>query len=281
MEAILVIVLVILSNFHVQGQDEPPQYGEYEVAMLDYDVPTLHESDPRAVVVYPVGNFQNRSLPTIYYAHGAGGGGVITYVGYKALFDGLASFGFIVIAPRSCSLGCGVTGWSRYYEEQLKCITWSQTMTNDPILRMIDHSLGYIIAGHSMGGDASTSSAAFALEYNIKAAILHHPFVNNGGANIQVPTAGFTGTNDGCCGSETTLNILIPAPSPKGYANMIGAFHTEPNLLRCRWTLYTASWAHIWSNTDTTGVYYNYIYGDDPHSLCGGYYPMENCTLWM
>jgi len=262
---------------------DPPQYGEYEVGMADYDVPTLDSTDPRAVVVYPIGNFANGSLPMIAYAHGAGGGGVLTYPGYKALLDGLASFGFIVIAPRSCSVGCRDTnGWSLYYEEQLKVITWSQNMTTDPILRMVDHSpaRGYAIAGHSMGGDASTSSAAFANEYNIKCAILHHPYRNNGGANIQVPTAAYTGTLDSCCGNETTKNIWDPAPRPKVYANMVGALHTEPNLIRCRWTLYTAAWAKIWLNEDPTGVYHSYIYDQtNPDSLCNGY-EMEECILY-
>jgi len=276
------LVIVLLFIACASAQTEPPQYGEYEVATATYDVPALDSTDPRMLVVYPLGNFANASLPVIFYLHGAGGGGRILYPGYKALFDGLASFGMIVVAPHSCSIGCSDTpGWSRYYEEQLKAITWSQNMTQDSILRMIDHSKGYAIAGHSMGGDGTTSSSAFGIEYNVKCAIIHHPAPNNGGQNIQVPMAAYTGTNDGCCGEDTTLNIWDRSTVyPKVYANMEGAFHTEPNLIRCRWTLYTAAWAKVYLNDDPDGIYHSYIYDStNPESLCNGY-EMESCLLY-
>jgi len=104
--------------------------------------------------------------------------------------------------------------WENYWEEQVKVIEWTQTpeMLKDPILNQIDHTVGYGVAGHSMGGQATARSSIRADIYNIKAAILFHPYHEPGdniGAQIQVPLAGFTGDLDDCCGEEATRNVFF------------------------------------------------------------------------
>lgn len=257
---------------------EPPQYGPYPTEHVNYHVEVLDTSFQEAVVIYPVENEKNETFPLISYAHGAFGGGYQTYPGYKALFDGLASHGFIVVATKSCSIGCDEGGWETYYLEQLKIIEWAQTMTSDPILGRINHNLGYAIAGHSMGGQATARSAGVASEYNIKAAVIHHPAPTelDAGKNIFIPLGAFTGTLDNCCGSDTTHRIYDYAATPKSFANMEKATHMEPNLFQTRWTAYTAAWFKIFMLGDTS-EYYELIYGNSTDSLCGGFYPMEEC----
>jgi len=132
-------------------------------------------------------------------------------------------------------------------------------MRSDPVTSRINHSLGYGIVGfvslkwsltfprsflifsffsflasHSMGGQATARSSVRANTYNIKAAVLLHPFsevFEDLGKDIQVPLAGFTGTEDGCCGERSTRIYYDPAPVPKTLANMIGATHYEVSFL--------------------------------------------------
>lgn len=223
---------LVLSLFLVLSlvQAEPPHDGPYTVRFADYEVDTLHPLR-QVVVAYPVATGQNFTL--VSFAHGLFGGGVKTEIVHKSLMRSMASHGFIVAATKSCNIGCPGTGWDYYYEEQLKVIVWSQSpeMRDDPVLSKVNHAAGYGIAGHSMGGQATARSAAYgARSHNIKAAVLLHPFsevVEPIGRDIDIPLAGFTGTEDGCCGEAATRKYYDPAPGPKTLANMVGANHYE------------------------------------------------------
>ena len=46
---------------------------------------------------------ESKTFPFIVYSHGAYGGGDIDYAAYIPLLESVASYGFIVAAPRSCS----------------------------------------------------------------------------------------------------------------------------------------------------------------------------------
>jgi len=191
----------------------------------------------------------------------------------------MASHGFIVAATKSCMTGCREGRWDNYWEEQIKVIQWTQTMGKDPILSYINHDVGYGIAGHSMGGQATSRSTTRALDHNIKASILLHPFVDQDeflGADYQVPTAGFTGSLDGCCGEEETRQHLQGATVPTTLATLRGALHTEPNMPNSRWEAYMAAWFKIYLESDTQD-YHSLIYDSaNPDGLCN-FYNMKSC----
>ena len=68
----------------------------------------------------------------VAYNHGAGGGG-IAILGYAELFEQIASYGVIVIATRSCMLGCSNGLWGETYAaEQRKVILWAQGLAQRP-----------------------------------------------------------------------------------------------------------------------------------------------------
>ena len=160
-------------------------------------------------------------------------------------------------------------------------LVWAQSpeMRTDPVIGRIDHSIGYGIAGHSMGGQATARSAAQAALYNIKAAILLHPFSaisEDIGRDITIPLAGFTGTLDNCCGEAATRKYYDLSPAPKTLANMVGARHTEPNVPNTEWGVYMAAFFKVWMQKDT-GAYYSLIYDrTNSDSLCS-YHEMESC----
>jgi len=259
---------------------EPPHEGGYRVLFSDYPVDTLDQPFAEVVVAYPI-SAPNDSFPLISFAHGAFTGGPQTQVLHRGIMSSMASHGFIVAAVKSCMVGCSEGRWDNYWEEQLKVIDWAQSpeMRNDPIIGKVNHEVGYGLAGHSMGGQATARSSTRANSYNAKAAILLHPYsdrLEDIGADIQVPIIGLTGTLDGCCGEDSTRNYLDNAVVTKTLANMVGALHTEPNRLNSRWGAYMAAWFQIYINNDR-GTYYSLIYdNNNPDSLCN-FYAMQTC----
>lgn len=208
--------------------------GPYEVKHAVYSVPAFDSSDRSLSVTYPVPRTPGEKFPLISYAHGAAGGGWYTFAGYFSLWEQMASYGLIIAATKSCTYGCkdktnGSTGWNTFYLEQLKTITFArnETKKGDPVLSTVDwrDSVGVGICGHSMGGQATVRSAAasYVAQYNIRAAALHHPEVDSGGAAISVPLAAFTGDTDHICPAKETHTIYDPAPPPKTLRNQVGA----------------------------------------------------------
>jgi len=266
------------------GYDGPRQYGSYKVRKKQYYLPeVLDPTNPRALVIYPrkiLKEGNTEKFPLVVFAHGWTGGDWKLHLYHQGLLDGMASFGFIVVAHRSCDTGCPNVGdWDTYYREQLKLIEWARTQRSDKILQFVNHEANYGLFGHSRGGQATVDALEFAVEYNISAAVILHPApLSKAVGNITVPLAAFTGTRDGCCGEAIARPIYEAASTPKAYANMVNARHTEPNLFFPRWTAYTAAWFKIHLNNDTS-YFHDLIYGSDPKSLCGGGIPMtENCA---
>lgn len=266
------ILLLALSGVSSQnlffGGDGPPQLGPYIVLRRNYRIPALDPSDPSADVVFPISFVQGEKFPLLVFLHGLQSGG-IKLLAQKIIMETVSSFGFIVIGTRSCDNDC-----KAYYEEALKIIIWSQeNQDRDPILRLIDHSAGYGLYGSSMGGRGTAEALRYAKDYNVKAGVILHPGIplETTKIDIKVPLAAFSGTEDECCGEETTFLYYNKAVRPKAFANMIGAGHYE----RLRWVPYVASWFKIFLLRDT-GDYYNLIYGDESASLCGGSIPMTD-----
>ena len=185
----------------------------------------IAEDETDRHVYYPIAEDASFKFPFISYAHGLFGGNEIDINGYYDFFHQLASYGFVVGAPASCNTGCDdhvnapytwlrwrtssdfkFKGWNSYFGEQFKTIEWARNMSNSSIFNTIDWSVGVGIAGHSMGGQATTQSSHFncVKQWDIRASVIHHAApcdvfngTQNAGSNItNVPLASFTSSGD-------------------------------------------------------------------------------------
>lgn len=296
----------------------PQGLGAYETKNKIYKVPILDSAGhhQKMDVFYPSNAKPGETFPVISYAHGMVGGAMgpihpgYQSLAYGSLYSQLASHGYIVVAPADCnSFGCGdkvnspytdcaglapvsPSGWSSYYGEQLKSIVWAreQKTAGDEIFAMLDVEAGAAIAGHSMGGQATSLSAHFACteKYNIKAAALHHSAngatsLGNLGVNVSVPLAGFGSSGDAGCTAETREIYESSPVFPKVFRNEVGWSHLEPLSvpLIAKYNppigLMTAAWFKIHLSGDT-GEYHDLIYGDASDSLCK-YAEMTECIV--
>jgi hypothetical protein len=298
----------------------PPRAGPWLTGQTSYKVPALDATDPSIWLHYPLCNATTTAcpkFPLISYAHGFAGGD-IDIVGYWNHFAQLASCGFVVAAPDSCDVGCTdpsrgapytdcaglppftpplpTSVFNAYYGEQLKAIEWARNMSatsTDPWFASIDWDAGVGVAGHSMGGQATTlsASAACAAKWDIRAAALHHPEIGalpwgNTGVNISVPVAAFTSSGDQLCVAATANATMAAfnssaqaATLPSAYRNVVGWSHLEPVmgavLENPLLATFTAAWFKVALNGDR-GVYHSLIFGGGPDSLCQSE-PMVGC----
>ena len=79
--------------------------GPFKTAHKSFTVKELDLTNRALDVVYPDGA-DGWSGPVIAYAHGLSDGGSNVMDRYTDLFEELASYGYVVVAPRSCSFGC-------------------------------------------------------------------------------------------------------------------------------------------------------------------------------
>ena len=85
----------------------PPIKGDHEVSYASVTISTLAAGwSKKADVYFPSDYVQNASspLPVIAFGHSWGFGGLWTPIAYRTLYLDIASFGFVVVAPRSCPL---------------------------------------------------------------------------------------------------------------------------------------------------------------------------------
>ena len=296
----------------------PPRMGPWPVENKSFKVPRLDATDPSVWVVYPVCNVSAcPKYPLVSYAHGFFGGD-IDLIGYANHFEQIASYGFVVAAPDACDVGCTDPSqgapytdcaglpplqpplWPAWYGEQLKTIEWARNMTAaggaaDPLFATIDWAAGVGIAGHSMGGQATTMSAgaACAKRWDIRAAALIHPEIGslpwgNTGSNMSVPVAAFTSSGDNLCPAATAEATMAAFNSsaqartlPSALRNVVGWSHLEPVLGEVfenpLLATYTAAWLKVMLNQDR-GEYYDLIYGSGPDRLCNSE-PMVGCYV--
>jgi hypothetical protein len=239
---------LLVSMMLAFAQSHMPTKGPYKSKVSFFTFPRGEGSDAPAKmhVYYPADAQAHETFPLVSYAHGLLGGS-IDLLGYYELFKDIASFGFILVAPDTCNLGCSdatdhpytdcnpvVEGSSdplpyrSFFGEQLKAIEWTRNMSKNGTevpFSKVDWDAGVGIAGHSMGGQATTWAAHddCAARWNIKAAVLHHAFeanVNGGngsqnaGLNItKTPLAAFTSRPEPCC--EGSTKAVFEASSSK------------------------------------------------------------------
>jgi len=234
-------------------------------------------------------------------ASAVAGGGDVDRLAYDPLLSRLASFGFVVASPRQCSMGCledckTLDGdppcFGRYYHQQLDVFSWarnyssadSRNVSGSPadVLSRVNHSMGYGVAGHSMGGQATLFSSSFhnASEQHIKAAVMHHAFSRSQSPAPAVPFLAFTGEKDDIARPKWTRKFFDAplhgnASVPKGLVDRSDTDHLEPLF----WfndkalALFTAAWFKLYvvGVRASDGVdWEEVIYGNSTDSLCGG-----------
>ena len=273
----------------------PSTASLYSTSRTAYRVPTMDITDKTVDVYYPSGAAASgRRFPLISFAHGLAGGGSVDWLAYNPLLSHIASHGYIVASPRACDLGCAehcrtLWGdppcWGNYYQEQLKVLAWAQTNASraDPVMSAVNHTVGYGVSGHSMGGQATLFSSSFenATRHNIKAAVMHHAFTDSEYPAPTVPFLAFTGTYDVVAFPEQTQRFFDAAATAgkvkhRGLVNKKDASHLEPIFYTNDVALatYTSAWMKLYLEGKDTehGVdYRSLLYGTaSKDSLCNG-----------
>ena len=252
-------------------------------------------SDPRVDVFYPTGTPAGRRFTLVAWAHGLWGGGDIDWVAYTPMLKQWAAHGFVIVAPRACNNGChdscvsipgGPECFGTYYLQQIEALKWvnGKNLTEDAaalLNPLVNHTHGYGIGGHSMGGQATLFSGSYAnaTENKIRAAIMMHPYTHEF-PSLMVPFLVMTGDADGTALPSVSRKIFETragngASRDRGFVNKKGASHLEPLFWLNDEALATFSAAfmkiHVEQVThDEHANYTALIYGNGSGSLCGG-----------
>lgn len=274
----------------VLGEDATPK-GPYTTTFHVVKNVTMMDSSSQTINVWIPEGAEGQKFPLISYAHGMFGGGIIEPIAYSPLLKALAKFGYVIVAPEACSLGCSdwatrpldPPGFKNYYKEQLKAIDWAKSQTE--LFASVNFDLGVGIAGHSMGGQATVYSASEA-SHDIRAAVMHHAFTHSYPAP-KVPFLAFTGTDDTTAAPAMTEKFFNADGSHpvKGLVNKVGASHHEPDITdyNPKVAPFTAAWFKIFLDQTPQADGYDYhdmIFGKGANSLCnGGDGDMETCEL--
>mmetsp|Transcript_41214 Transcript_41214/g.53157 ORF Transcript_41214/g.53157 Transcript_41214/m.53157 type:complete len:306 (+) Transcript_41214:13-930(+) len=297
-------ILFGLISSSVVCTDADAVTGPYDVSLKSYNVTDERTKFQSKISVWYPTNAVNSSL-FISYAHGMSGGGSELIPAYEDLLHSMASFGYVIAATHACNVGCydddGISTcvsleddppcYGEYYKEQLSTIRWAQS-NNDMIFANVNWDAGVGIAGHSMGGQATLFSSSYsAADYNIKAAVMHHPYTHSF-PSPQVPYIVFTGTADTTAPATTMAQPIFEVQdgsSSRGIVNKIGADHHEPDCLDLdpqgvkTLASYSAAWFKVYldQTPQANGIdYYDMLFGSDSASVCGGGDgDMEECTI--
>lgn len=280
-------------------------HGPYEVPKEDVTVDGYFcGGDQGAVVYYPTDS--DKPSPLISFAHG---GGNKVDPSYKILLEGIASWGYVIIALKSAP---DEYCWNET-TDQIRIFKWSET---SKFADMIDYEKKTGLLGHSMGyaggnkqgeGEArrgakrraikdmsmnnsssllpntvhaathlSANNADAVTEYNVGAAVTLHPVYVTGSSNVPIMFG--TGSNDTVV-PPSSVKPQYDATNgvAKVYANIEGATHFEPNTVPPnRWTDYSATFfdCYLLGLEDRCDI----IFGSLEDSLCSGSeVPMTEC----
>ena len=249
---------------------------------------------PQASVFYPkdadaLPKPGDETFPVIAFGHGWGVDGPYVGPSYSQLLTTIASFGFIIIAPESCS-------------ENIYCTTFDQdlyraldfaknastpgsingTVPRTPWRHADVSRLG--IAGHSMGGDAAAISAGMSIDrkrHNISAVVALNPgCMFDGipvGADVDTPIMYTTGAEDTVVLPAVVWTTFLSTHyKPRVFANTLHGSHFE-TMNECEPLLGTKChvidpWAAFFllCHINGDGEACELIYGKGKGSLCHG-----------
>ncbi len=303
---------VALIALLTRARAAPPRLGPHNTTSTIFSASIFDSSDARVWAWWRTSGVTGEAFPLVPYLHGGLGGGA-ALAAYTALFAQLASWGFVVVAPLSCSAGCVDTatsarwtacgglppvqpvgqGWDAFYGEALKVIDWAR---NESATRaaapfdLIDHGAGYGVVGHSLGGLGAVVAATgdCPARWDVKTVVLHHPSsgalpTGNVGANASVPLAVFTSSGDGGWPSAQGIFDAFASRSDGlafAYRDEVGWSHLEPVLVppveNPLLATYSAAWLAVILRGDRAAAY-ELIFGGGADGLCA-HAEMVNCT---
>jgi predicted dienelactone hydrolase len=81
-----------------------PTIGPFSTGFVTLENEALDDTNHEVLMVYPSNGTAGQLFPLIAYAHGAAGGN-FDINGYDIFFHQLASFGYVIAAHKSCSVG--------------------------------------------------------------------------------------------------------------------------------------------------------------------------------
>lgn len=235
-------------------------------------------------VFYP--SVKSTTYPLLTYLHGLGGGSSIEPIAYDQLFNSITTFGYVVVAPRACNVGCqedqlslkdDPPNFGNFYKQHFAAINWAKNMSSESPFDMIDWDAGIAIAGHSMGGQGTLFASSYenASSYDIRAAVMHHAYSHSYPAP-SIPFIAFTGTLDFTAPPKMAESFFnAPGANPKrGLVNRMHTNHHEPDITSYNNLLpqFTVAWLKLYLDDKNTGDfdYHSLIYGNGTDSLCGG-----------
>jgi hypothetical protein len=232
-----------------------------------YKLPGLTMGGPySAAIVWPTPQNEDEKFPVLSFAHGTLVGSVYpeSATAYKRVFEAVASFGFIIVAPDSCP---AVECFSAYSKDQLAALkAVKENPSLHPSLATADFgSTG--VFGHSMGAMSTIVSDGKASEYGIKAAVSMHTCSDLGihSASAEMPLLFTTGSADKICGSQCTDLYYPGVKASKALFNIKGANHFEPSNTGDASERYAIAY---WFACHIKGEQCDRVYGTSGKALC-------------
>ena len=190
-----------------------------------------------AVIVYPSNSIGGEIFPFLSFAHGTFVGGRIppTEVTYKPVLELVASYGFVVVAPDTCSVkAC----YSQFSADQLATI--SACKANNTLHPGLAHASFEKVGvfGHSMGGMSTLACAGGSslgvnpADYGIAAAVSMHTcqdYLLDRGGNVSVPILFTAGSADKICADGCAKKFYDSVTYPrKAFLDIANAEHSDP-----------------------------------------------------
>lgn len=303
------IAIGLLLTFQVFAELPPAgQYATKKITVQDDGLEVGSGVTTRNYqITYPVAASSDTKFPLIVYAHGFFAGATIEQLTYEHHFKDLASYGFVVVAPNSCFLGCkagfdqdvfeqsngGIPcpkfpQWPSFVYENARAISYAKNLSDQATWSsLIDWSAGVGVGGHSMGGEAvmQLGSAKFASKYNIKATVCEHCLACiETGDILSTPSMFMTGTLDLIVTPGWVKDAFVSdTVAPRSFRNEKGRGHTEMLDLAVQYNpavaRHAAAFFKVWLTGDR-GHYYDIMYGNGTNSFCG-YASMQECEHVM
>lgn len=237
-----------------------------------------------AGVVYPTPKTAGEKFPFISFAHGTGVSQPL--VDYKTALHTVASYGFIVVAVRTCpKLECA----SPFSHDQLQAITACKNNTKlHKSLATADFSTVGVF-GHSMGGMSTLACAGGGggkidpSRWNIKAAVSQHPCqdVWTNGRGVKIPIMFTAGSVDKICadGCSAQFFAAVPSKHPKVLFDIKGVNHFEPTNIGDNCEMEAVA---LFLSCQLRGDNCDKVYGTSGKEICSQLpkrHSMFNCTV--
>lgn len=190
-----------------------------------------------ATIVYPSNPSGRETFPFLSFAHGTFVGGKIppTEVTYKPVLELVASYGFVVVAPDTCSVkAC----YSMFSADQVATISAckANTSLHPGLAHATFENVG--VFGHSMGGMSTLACAGGSslgiepADYGIAAAVSMHTcqdYLLDRGGNVSVPILFTAGDADKICADGCAKKFYDSVTyTHKAFLDIANAEHSDP-----------------------------------------------------